>query len=129
MEMEITLLRFPGDFLMRRTAGNVFELAGIAAFRASPVWVLAALSDSAGASKELIAEISDALQKDGLLPPGQSFRNVSELLDGLESTAGKLAETVNTPPTGCCGTPRGVGQTSGRSVPSATCSFAGCAWI
>ena len=88
----------PGDFLMRRTAGNVFELAGIAAFRASPVWVLAALSDLAGASKELIAEISDALQKDGLLPPGRSFGSVSELLDGLESTAAKLAETVNTPP-------------------------------
>ena len=83
---------------MRRTAGNVFELAGIAAFRASPVWVLAALSDLAGASKELIAEISDALQKDGLLPPGRSFGSVSELLDGLESTAAKLAETVNTPP-------------------------------
>jgi hypothetical protein len=88
----------PSDFLMRRTAGNVFELAGIAAFRASPVWVLAALSDLAGAGKELVAEIADALQKDGLLPPGRDFRNISELLDGLESTAGKLAETVNTPP-------------------------------
>src|SRR5688572_21583129 len=33
------------DFLVRRAAGNVFEIAGIAAFHASPVWVLAALAD------------------------------------------------------------------------------------
>jgi hypothetical protein len=98
VEAEGNSASLPSDFLMRRTAGNVFELAGIAAFRASPVWVLAALSDLAGAGKELVAEIADALQRDGLLQPGRDFRNVSELLDGLESTAGKLEETVNTPP-------------------------------
>ena len=32
----------PDDFLKRRTAGNVIEALGIVAFRASPVWVLAA---------------------------------------------------------------------------------------
>jgi hypothetical protein len=88
----------PNDFLMRRAAGNVFEIAGIAAFHASPVWVLAALSDLAGAGRELIGEISEALQKDGLLEPGRTFRNVNELLEGLENTAARLAETVNTPP-------------------------------
>ena len=39
----------PPDFLVRRTAGNVFEIAGMAAFHASPVWVLSALADLAGA--------------------------------------------------------------------------------
>ena len=88
----------PKDFLARRTAGNVVEIAGIAAFHASPVWVLAALSDLAGVGRELIGEISEALQKDGLLEPGRTFRNVNELLEGLENTAARLAETVNTPP-------------------------------
>lgn len=88
----------PQDFFKRRAAGNVVEIAGIAAFRASPVWVLAALSDLAGAGRELIGEISEALQKDGLLEQGRTFESVSELLEGLESTAGRLAETVNTPP-------------------------------
>src|SRR5690349_2340190 len=46
----------PPDFLIRRAAGNVVELAGIASFRASPVWVLAALSDLAGAGRDLIGE-------------------------------------------------------------------------
>ena len=88
----------PSDFLMRRAAGNVFEIAGIAAFHASPVWVFAALSDLAGAGRELISEIAEALQKDGLLEQGRTFQNVNDLLEGLESTAARLAETVNTPP-------------------------------
>src|SRR4051794_2144767 len=50
----------PSDFLTRRAAGNLIELAGIVSFRASPVWVLAALADLAGAGRELIGEIAAA---------------------------------------------------------------------
>src|SRR5262249_45833637 len=46
----------PKDFLIRRAAGNAIEIAGIVAFRASPVWVLAVLADASGAGRELIAE-------------------------------------------------------------------------
>ena len=88
----------PSDFLVRRAAGNLVELAGIVCFRASPVWVLAALADLAGAGRDLISEIAEALQKEGLLEPGRKFQSVDELLDGLEQTAGRLTETVNTPP-------------------------------
>ena len=35
----------PDRFLARRAAGNAVEVLGIIAFRASPVWVLAALAD------------------------------------------------------------------------------------
>ena len=38
----------PDDFLARRTAGNAVEVLGIVAFRASPVWILAALADLCG---------------------------------------------------------------------------------
>ena len=38
----------PDNFLARRTAGNAVEALGIVAFRASPVWVLAALADLCG---------------------------------------------------------------------------------
>ena len=88
----------PGDFLVRRAAGNVIEIAGLAAFRASPVWVLAALADLAGVGRELIGEISQALERDGLLEQGRRFETVDQLLDGLERTAGRAAEAVNTPP-------------------------------
>ncbi len=88
----------PSDFLIRRAAGNVVELAGIASFRASPVWVLAALADAAGAGRELICEMAAALKTEGLLERESEFHTVDQLLDGLERTAGRLAETVNTPP-------------------------------
>ena len=86
------------DFLVRRAVGNVVEIAGLAAFRASPVWVLAALSDVAGAGRELIAEIASELQREGLLEQGRTFDSVDQVLDGLERTCGRLAEAVNTPP-------------------------------
>jgi len=86
------------DFAVRRAAGNGVELVGILAFRASPVWVMAALADLSGAGRHLIREISDALKKDGLLEPGARFETVDQMLDGLERGSGHLAATINTPP-------------------------------
>lgn len=86
------------DFLVRRAAGNGIELIGIVAFRASPVWVLAALADASGAGRHLIREIAGCLKDQGLLDRDADFSSVDEMLDGLETSAGRLASTVNTPP-------------------------------
>ncbi len=86
------------DFLVRRAAGNGVELIGILAFRASPVWVLAALADASGAGRYLIREIAASLQEEGLLDRTAEFTTVDEMLDGLEASAGRLAAAVNTPP-------------------------------
>jgi len=88
----------PEDFLKRRTAGNAMELLGIVAFRVSPVWVLAALADLSGLGRRLIPEIADELKAQGLLEKEVQFESVDQLLDGLEKTSSRLAETVNTPP-------------------------------
>ena len=88
----------PDDFLARRTAGNAVELLGIVAFRASPVWVLAAMADVCGLGRQLIPEIADALKAEGLLEEDRSFESVDELLDGLERTSSRLASAINTPP-------------------------------
>jgi len=86
------------DFLMRRTAGNGIELIGILAFRASPVWVLAALADASGGGRYLIREISSALKNEGLLDQDADFATVDQMLDGLEASAGRIASTINMPP-------------------------------
>jgi hypothetical protein len=86
------------DFLIRRAAGNGVELIGILAFRASPVWVLAALADASGAGRYLIREIAASLQEEGLLDPKAKYTTVDEMLEGLEASASRLATTVNTPP-------------------------------
>lgn len=88
----------PEDFLVRRGAGNAIELLGIVAFRVSPVWVLAALADVTGLGRRLIPEISAALKEQGLLEPDARFESMDQLLDGLEKTSSRLAETFNTPP-------------------------------
>lgn len=87
-----------GDFLVRRTAGNAIEALGIVAFRASPVWVLAALADVCGTGRYLIPEIATALKEQGLLDQATEFTSVDQLLDGLERTSGRMAQTINTPP-------------------------------
>jgi hypothetical protein len=86
------------DFLLRRTAGNGIELIGIVAFRASPVWVLAALADVSGGGRHLIQEITSELKREGLLAVDTQFTSVDQMLDGLERSAGRLAEAINTPP-------------------------------
>lgn len=88
----------PDRFLARRTAGNVVEALGIVAFRASPVWVLAALADLSGLGRHLIPEIADALKAEGLLEEDAHFTTVDQLLDGLERTSARLAASFNTPP-------------------------------
>lgn len=87
-----------GDLLVRRTAGNVIEALGIVAFRASPVWVLAALADVCGAGRQMIPEIATALKAQGLLDKDTEFISVDQMLDGLERTSGRLAATINAPP-------------------------------
>src|SRR5262249_16034002 len=86
------------DFLLRRTAGNGIELIGILAFRASPVWVLAALADISGSGRYLIREISAALKEEGLLDRDTDFNTVDEMLDGLQAFAGRRGSTINTAP-------------------------------
>src|SRR5712672_652288 len=86
------------DFLVRRTAGNGIELIGILTFRASPVWVLAALAAASGAGRFPVREITASLKAEGLLDQKAEFNTVDEMLVGLEASAGRLAATVNTPP-------------------------------
>src|SRR5215813_11971656 len=55
------------NFLLQRTVGDGIDLAGLAAFHASPVWVLAALADISGAGRQLMEEITASLKDEGLL--------------------------------------------------------------
>jgi len=86
------------NFILQRTASHGVELLGILAFRASPVWVLAALADVTGGGQRLLREISAALQEEGLLEAGAHFETMDQVLTGLEQTSAHLALTLNLPP-------------------------------
>ena len=78
--------------------GNAVEVLGVVAFRASPVWILAALADLCGMGRQLIPEMADALKAQGLLEGDTQFDTVDQMLDGLERTSSRLAATINAPP-------------------------------
>jgi hypothetical protein len=86
------------DFLYRKAVGHGIDWVGVLAFRASPVWVMAALADLSGTGRHLIREISETLQKEGLLTGEGNFETVDQLLDGLESSADQITTALNTPP-------------------------------
>jgi hypothetical protein len=86
------------NFILRRTTSHGIELLGFAAFRASPIWVLAALSDVTGGSQRLMHEITDALKEEGLLDAEGGFETMEQVLGGLEKTSARLALTLNMPP-------------------------------
>jgi hypothetical protein len=86
------------NFILKRTASHGIELLGILAFRASPVWVLAALADLTGGGRKLISEVAEALKSEGLLDGNTRFETMEQVLDGLEKTSAHLATTLNLPP-------------------------------
>jgi hypothetical protein len=86
------------NFLIKRTLGDGIDLAGIAAFHASPVWVFAALADLSGAGRQVVDEIATILKEEGLLDRDKKFAGVDQILDGLERTSGQLAVSLRYPP-------------------------------
>jgi hypothetical protein len=120
-------------FLLRRTAGHGIELAGLLAFRASPVWIMAALADVSGAGRHIVQEIASALKQEGLLAGEAKFENVDQLLEGLEQTASQVADLCNAPPLDVAGLRRewgafreAVAKIPPRNLPSV--GFLGTHW-
>ncbi len=86
------------NFLIKRTVGDGIDFAGLVAFHASPVWILAALADISGAGRHIIDEIVTSLKEEGLLDRASKFEGVDQILDGLEQTSGQLASSLRFPP-------------------------------
>jgi hypothetical protein len=86
------------ETLFRKTAGNVIEIAGVLAFRISPVWLFAAASDILGGSKEFLREVVKELKEKGVIEPNAQFDSVEELLTYLENNSGGFADIVDMPP-------------------------------
>jgi hypothetical protein len=86
------------ETFVRKTAGNVIEIAGILAFRISPVWLFAAASDILGGSKEFLKEVVKELKEKGVIEPDAQFDSVEELLTYLETNSGGFADIVDMPP-------------------------------
>jgi hypothetical protein len=87
-----------GELAVRKGAGNVVELASIAAFGFSPLWLLAAASDVLRGSRVYLRELTDELKQAGVLAPDVEVASVDELLGVLERGTGRTAALIDIPP-------------------------------
>ncbi|MDQ3695571.1 MAG: hypothetical protein M3464_18425 [Chloroflexota bacterium] len=86
------------ELAVRKTAGNVMELAGLAAVGWSPLWLLAAASDVLGGSKTFLQALVTSLEDERVLPLGTDIGSYDDLLTRLETASGTLADAIDVPP-------------------------------
>ena len=82
----------PGDFLARKTVGDVVETAGIVALRYSPLWFFALISSAASGSRLFLKRVVRELKKDGAIPPDARIGSAEDLLKALEKAS--LTSTI-----------------------------------
>lgn len=87
-----------GELAARKTAGNVMELAGLAAVGWSPLWLLAAASDILGGSKTYLRALVASLEEERVLAPETDITSYEDLLSRLETASGTLADAIDVPP-------------------------------
>lgn len=89
----------PDDqFVVKKAVGNAVDVAGLAVFHVSPIWVIAILSDVVLGTKSYLNTLVTELKKEGVLPESETIDNVDALLDSLQKTSGALADNLDTPP-------------------------------
>lgn len=88
----------PPDFVARKTVGNFLDLAGLATFHVSPLWMLAIVSDVAHGTKTYVSELADELQSKGLIDDTSVVHGVDDLLAAVGKASGRTAAVFDAPP-------------------------------
>ncbi|NLE76010.1 MAG: hypothetical protein GX605_04580 [Chloroflexi bacterium] len=86
------------SLFVRKTVGNVIELAGFVAVGWSPLWVLAAASDLSGGSRAYLKALVTEMARAGVLAQETEVATIEELLQTLEGTTAVMADLVDVPP-------------------------------
>lgn len=86
------------NFVAKKAVSNFVELAGMATLHVSPLTLLAVLSDVAYGSKTFLQELSDELQRQGLVDSQSTIHNTADLLDAISRASGQTASAFDMPP-------------------------------
>ncbi len=86
------------DFVARKTIGNFVEMASLATLHASPLLLLAVVSDVAYGSQTYLKEFANELRREGLIDEHSTIHHAGDLLDALRETTGTAASVFDTPP-------------------------------
>ena len=85
-------------YVARKTVGNFVEMASLATLHASPILLLAIVSDVAYGSRSYLRELADELRREGLIDEHSTIDSAGELLDAVRDTTGTAATVFDTPP-------------------------------
>lgn len=86
------------DLMARKAVGNFVDLAGLATLHASPVWMMAIVSDLAYGAGSCVQELAAELQKQGLINDDATIHNVDDVLTAVKNASGNAASMFDTPP-------------------------------
>lgn len=84
--------------LAQKAVGGLLDVAGAATLHLSPMTVLAVFSDIAYGSGHYLGKLSEELKREGIIDSESSIDHVSDLVEALQSTSKKAADTIDTPP-------------------------------
>jgi hypothetical protein len=87
-----------GEAIARKAVGNFMDLAGLATFHVSPMWVLAVVSDVCYGTKTYVAEVAKELQAQGVIDDASTIHHVDDILDAIQRASGSAASTFDKPP-------------------------------
>lgn len=86
------------NFVARKAVGNFIEMTALATLRASPILVLAVVSDIAYGSTAYLRELGEELKRRGLIAESTTLHSTNDLLTALGQTSGSAARVFDTPP-------------------------------
>nr|MBA2564282.1 hypothetical protein [Gemmatimonadota bacterium] len=84
--------------LVRKTAGNVLEVATFAAVGVSPLWFLAMAADLSKGTRTFLGALVAELRREGVSVNEQDIRSVDGLLESLGRALGTGADVADLPP-------------------------------
>ncbi|MBN1422582.1 MAG: zf-TFIIB domain-containing protein [Planctomycetes bacterium] len=85
-------------FVARKAISNLMEAAGIAAFHASPILVLAVVSDITAGARSYWGELGRELQRKGLADPKAEISTLESFLGSVGDFSGSVADAFDLPP-------------------------------
>lgn len=88
----------PENYVPRKIAGNILEVAGIFSVHLSPLWVFAIAADVASGSRVYLQRLAEQLRSDGLIEPDTPVNEIDDVFAALGKAGESSAKVFDTPP-------------------------------
>jgi hypothetical protein len=88
----------PENYVARKLAGNLLDLAGIFSLHLSPLWVFAVVADLAEGSKSYLDRLVKELKDQHVLGPDANIASVDQLLESIGQAGKNTAQVFDAPP-------------------------------